>query len=88
MKRALLPLLFLASCKPLVVEQGRYACDPNGNREVGSAQCPGNSRCGLEGYCHAVGEGAKWKCADASDCDANGITPSDGSRWRFSLRSR
>ncbi|MBL8933725.1 MAG: hypothetical protein JNM69_04180 [Archangium sp.] len=69
MKRALLSLLLLAGCKPLQVEQGRYACDPNGNREVGSAQCPGNSRCGLEGYCHAVGEGAKWKCVDATDCE-------------------
>lgn len=71
MKRALLSLLVLAGCKPLEVPQGRYACDPTGNREVGSAQCPGTSRCGLEGYCHDVGETSVWwKCVDATDCES------------------
>ncbi len=71
MKRALLVLLAAAGCKPLEVPQGRYACDPTGNREVGSPQCPGTSRCGLEGYCHAVGETSVWwKCVDATDCES------------------
>lgn len=71
MKRALLVLLLVAGCKPLEVPQGRYACDPTGDRSPGSPQCPGTSRCGLEGYCHDVGETSVWwKCADATDCES------------------
>ncbi|MER2561520.1 MAG: hypothetical protein ABTQ32_12390 [Myxococcaceae bacterium] len=71
MKRALLVLLLVAGCKPLEVPQGRYACDPSGDRSSGSEQCPGTSRCGLEGYCHDVGETSVWwKCADATDCES------------------
>ncbi|MBE2248522.1 MAG: hypothetical protein IAE78_03160, partial [Myxococcus sp.] len=70
MKRLLVvAVAALSSCQADKVPPGRYACDPAGNREVGSAQCPGQSRCGLEGYCHQVGEPARWRCVTAADCE-------------------
>ncbi len=70
MKRIALVVLVLTGCPPLEVTKGRYACDPTSNQEVGSAQCPGASRCGLEGFCHDVGDtSVRWKCDDASDCE-------------------
>lgn len=70
MKRVALVALVLAGCPAIEVPQGRYRCDATGNREVGSAQCPGTSRCGLEGYCHDVSDtSVRWKCEAASDCE-------------------
>ena len=70
MKRVALVVLVLAGCPPLEAGRGRYQCDPTGNREVGSAQCPGTSRCGLEKFCHEVGDtSVRWKCDSASDCE-------------------
>lgn len=70
MKRLALLTLFLAGCRPDRVEQGRYACDPVTDRAVGSAQCPGQSRCGLEGFCHEVGDvSVPWRCEVPEDCE-------------------
>ncbi len=52
------------SCGPL--EAGRYACDP---RSSDPEQCPGASRCGLEGFCHLNDDvSVPWRCNDASNC--------------------
>lgn len=70
MKRVALVLLAFAGCRPIELGPERYPCDAKGNREVGSAQCPGASRCGLEGFCHGVGDiTVTWKCESASDCE-------------------
>ncbi|MDX2012387.1 MAG: hypothetical protein SFW67_19480 [Myxococcaceae bacterium] len=63
--------LLLAGCPAPEVPPGRYTCDPAKDRTVGSAQCPGSSRCGLEGFCHDVGDTATaWRCESADDCEA------------------
>lgn len=70
MRRLVWAVLLAAACKPVEVGQGRYRCDPSGNREVGSAQCPGSSRCGLDGFCHDIGDThTAWPCQTADDCE-------------------
>lgn len=54
------------------VGPGRYACDPKlkAGTPEGDAQCPGSSRCGLEGFCHDLGDVSRaWKCEADSDCE-------------------
>ena len=67
MKRALVSSLFvLVACTPTQLEAGRYACQP----EL-PFQCPGAWRCGLEGFCHQLGDTAvAWRCENSSDCEA------------------
>lgn len=67
MRRALVVSLFaLAACTPTQLEPGRYACQ----RELPD-QCPGDWRCGLEGFCHQVGDTAvAWRCENNGDCEA------------------
>ena len=69
MKRALLlSLVALGGCTPGWLESGRYACAPDG----GAEQCPGQWRCGLEGYCHQLGDTqVAWRCDTAADCEGN-----------------
>ena len=59
------------SCGPL--EQGRYQCDPKIRLEdepAGGPQCPGNSRCGLEKFCHAIGDvSVAWRCETRDNCE-------------------
>lgn len=70
MKRLAAVLLALSACKPIAVGSGRYACNPDQGREPGSAQCPGESRCGLEGVCHDLGDtSSRWRCETALDCE-------------------
>lgn len=66
MKRVLLlSLTALAACAPAYLESGRYACEPGE-----PAQCPGAWRCGLEGYCHRLGDTTvAWRCATNDDCE-------------------
>ncbi|MBL8920402.1 MAG: hypothetical protein JNJ54_16160 [Myxococcaceae bacterium] len=95
MRRWLPLVVLMAACRADRVEPGRYACDPAGDRSVGSSQCPGESRCGLEGYCHPVGEVGAWRCETAADCEggftcglgADGTTrechdPTSPAAWR------
>lgn len=83
MKRLGLLVLFLSACRADRVEQGRYACDPMGDRAIGSVQCPGQSRCGLEGFCHDVDDiSVAWRCDGPADCEQGfqcGLS-SDGKR--------
>lgn len=63
-------LLVIAGCRANDLPRGRYACDPAADRAVGSTQCPGDSRCGLEGFCHDVGDtSVRWRCENADDCE-------------------
>ncbi len=65
-------LFALAGCKSRPLEAGRYACDPTVTQEaLDTAQCPGEWRCGLERYCHAIGDTTvAWTCASDLDCEA------------------
>lgn len=66
MKRALLLcFLSLGACTPTWLESGRYAC------VRGEAnQCPGAWRCGLEEYCHQLGDTmTAWRCETNDDCE-------------------
>ena len=66
MKRALIITLFaLTSCQPTFLEAGRYACERDQ-----PDQCPGKWRCGLEGYCHQIGNTlVAWRCEIDDDCE-------------------
>lgn len=58
--------LGLAGCPVDEVRGGRYACAIDG----GAAQCPGDWRCGFEGYCHAVGDTTvPWRCEADRHCE-------------------
>lgn len=55
----------LVACQASYLESGRYACEP-GEPD----QCPGQWRCGLEGYCHQLGNtSVAWRCATNDDCE-------------------
>lgn len=70
MRWALLAIAIASACQPVELGHRRYACDPSGDRTVGSAQCPSGGRCGLEGFCHREGDVSEpWKCAVAADCE-------------------
>ncbi len=61
-------LLLLASCTPGPLEGGAYRCDFGGPVD----QCPENWRCGLESYCHFLGDVSRpWRCNTAAQCEAN-----------------
>lgn len=66
MRRALLgALCALAACTPTHLESGRYACERDQ-----PDQCPGQWRCGLEGYCHQLGNtSVAWRCESDDDCE-------------------
>lgn len=58
-------LLVLCGCTPTHLESGRYACEPGL-----PDQCPGAWRCGLEGYCHQLGNTTvAWRCETSADCE-------------------
>ncbi len=60
--------LVAAGCTCGELERGRYQCDPT--RDGGAGQCPGASRCGLEGYCHNAGDvSVAWRCTDRNHCE-------------------
>jgi hypothetical protein len=73
------------SCAP--VDEGRYQCNPDllaANEPADSPQCPGASRCGLEGYCHDFGDvSVAWRCKDRNNCENGyecGLAPDRVSR--------
>ena len=58
-------LVVLSACTPTHLESGRYACEPGL-----PDQCPGAWRCGLEGYCHQLGNTTvAWRCETNADCE-------------------
>ncbi|MDP1822271.1 MAG: hypothetical protein Q8L48_03485 [Archangium sp.] len=66
MKRVLvLGLVALSACAPAWLESGRYACERGQEN-----QCPGAWRCGVEGYCHQLGDTTTaWRCEADEDCE-------------------
>lgn len=76
---ALLTVGLLSACPAVEVPPGRYTCDPSGDRSPRSSQCPGETRCGLEGFCHTLGDTSTgWRCATAEDCEGGflcGLSP-------------
>jgi hypothetical protein len=65
-KHALLLLsVALGACTPTWLESGRYACTRGAEN-----QCPGAWRCGLEAYCHQLGDTmTAWRCETNDDCE-------------------
>lgn len=63
--------LVLSGCAAPTLEPGRYSCSRDaGEEEPGQEQCPDNYRCGLEGYCHRLGDvSIAWRCEDDDDCE-------------------
>lgn len=62
----------LSACQCGSIERGRYQCDPtvDAGTPLADQQCPGASRCGLEGYCHNNGDtSVAWRCHDRSNCE-------------------
>jgi hypothetical protein len=75
---ALLAMALLGSCTSGPLEGGRYSCTFDGGEP--SDQCPGDWRCGLEGYCHHYNDtSVAWRCVNDDQCELRwtcGLDPS------------
>jgi hypothetical protein len=77
---ALIAVVALCGCNSGSLEGGRYKCVYNGQLQD-EQQCPGDWRCGLEGYCHHYNDtSVKWRCLSAADCELKWSCGLDESR--------
>ncbi len=63
--------LLICGCTAPSPGPGRYSCSRDAGEEaLGAEQCPENYRCGLENYCHRLGDvGTAWRCETDDDCE-------------------